>query len=610
MPPVREASTKPSAATVLPAPVACSNQKRLAALGSSAASAVGRPSSAARGSRPVQRLLVGLVLDELLGQLLLARDRRGGEHQRLVADAGAVRRAPVAVGAALRLGQQRRQRAGERVDLVGGQHRAVDQRRLVLGEQAVEAEQQRPAAAPLASTGRSWPSASSFRPSRARRAAGMPGASGHGRVLALEQEGLACERFGALEVVGRRKGCDRQGRCIRLSHEGSTNRRRGKPAYTLRTASSSRTAIGETSSGRLPGKHPIFKQTPATADAASATVCPDATSAGHSRRARARRRARRRAQPGGRRGQRRRPPGRRFDLAKAQRELAGAPAPLAALHDQSAQLLGGGRAAFRKRARELEGYPVVVNKWASWCAPCRTEFPIFQSGPSPRASGSPSSASTPATRRDPARERFLRASPLPVPVLRRPRGGRSPSRSRRRPTTRSRLLRRARASAYTHQGGYRTADLAADLAPRRQLGRALAEGIEHLGWRRTCERAARGPADGAERRSSRPAAPARPGGGFDRRAGRADRPASATPSSRATRTARRPRCGRCAPAAGRPTRPAGSCASVPNLFPARRARTRRAPARTPTPTSSRRRPRPARTRSSSTRPTPSPRSPT
>src|SRR3954447_23239914 len=39
MPPVREASTKPSAATVLPAPVACSNQKRLLAPGSSGLSA-------------------------------------------------------------------------------------------------------------------------------------------------------------------------------------------------------------------------------------------------------------------------------------------------------------------------------------------------------------------------------------------------------------------------------------------------------------------------------------------------------------------------------------------------------------------------------------------
>src|SRR3712207_2364971 len=38
-PPVREASTNPSAATVLPAPVACSNQNRRAAPGSSIASA-------------------------------------------------------------------------------------------------------------------------------------------------------------------------------------------------------------------------------------------------------------------------------------------------------------------------------------------------------------------------------------------------------------------------------------------------------------------------------------------------------------------------------------------------------------------------------------------
>ena len=28
--------------------------------------------------------------------------------------------------------------------------------------------------------------------------------------------------------------------------------------------------------------------------------------------------------------------------------------------------------------KELKGYPVVVNKWASWCGPCRAEFPFFQ----------------------------------------------------------------------------------------------------------------------------------------------------------------------------------------------------------------------------------------
>jgi thiol-disulfide isomerase/thioredoxin len=54
------------------------------------------------------------------------------------------------------------------------------------------------------------------------------------------------------------------------------------------------------------------------------------------------------------------------------------PPALASLHHQANQLLAGGRAAFHARLKGLEGYPVVVNKWASWCGPCQTEFPAFQ----------------------------------------------------------------------------------------------------------------------------------------------------------------------------------------------------------------------------------------
>jgi cytochrome c biogenesis protein CcmG, thiol:disulfide interchange protein DsbE len=152
-----------------------------------------------------------------------------------------------------------------------------------------------------------------------------------------------------------------------------------------------------------------------------------------------------------------------FDLAKAQRELVGAPAPLAALHAQSAQLLGGGRPAFRRRLAKLEGYPVVVNKWASWCAPCRTEFPIFQSESVAKGKRVAFLGLNAGDSRDPAR-RFLRASPLPFPSYVDPdeKIAKSIQAPANYPIT---VFFDARGrEVYTHQGGYRKqADLAADL---------------------------------------------------------------------------------------------------------------------------------------------------
>jgi len=65
---------------------------------------------------------------------------------------------------------------------------------------------------------------------------------------------------------------------------------------------------------------------------------------------------------------------------QAQRHaLQGSPAPLAALHAQAGRLVRGATPALlQKRLQGLTGHPVVVNDWASWCGPCRAEFPFFQ----------------------------------------------------------------------------------------------------------------------------------------------------------------------------------------------------------------------------------------
>jgi len=97
-----------------------------------------------------------------------------------------------------------------------------------------------------------------------------------------------------------------------------------------------------------------------------------------------------------------------------EKALAGAPAPLTALYEQGNALLDGGRDAYEQRLERLRGYPVVVNLWASWCGPCRFEFPWFQEATA-RYGKRIAFLGIDKEDSDDAAETFLREEPLPYP---------------------------------------------------------------------------------------------------------------------------------------------------------------------------------------------------
>jgi len=102
-----------------------------------------------------------------------------------------------------------------------------------------------------------------------------------------------------------------------------------------------------------------------------------------------------------------------------ERALAGAPAPLAELYAQANELLDGGAEAYGDRLAELRGYPIVVNKWASWCGPCRAEFPFFQELAAERGKRI-AFLGINSTDSDAAARTFLEELPVPYPSYRDP----------------------------------------------------------------------------------------------------------------------------------------------------------------------------------------------
>lgn len=96
--------------------------------------------------------------------------------------------------------------------------------------------------------------------------------------------------------------------------------------------------------------------------------------------------------------------------------IAEAPPALADLYEGGAELIDGGERAYDSTLAAVRDHPVVVNNWASWCGPCREEFPYFQSQAAEHLDRVAFLGVDSADAPD-AYETFLRDNPIPYPSV-------------------------------------------------------------------------------------------------------------------------------------------------------------------------------------------------
>jgi cytochrome c biogenesis protein CcmG/thiol:disulfide interchange protein DsbE len=83
------------------------------------------------------------------------------------------------------------------------------------------------------------------------------------------------------------------------------------------------------------------------------------------------------------------------------------------------RFLDGGPEAFEAYIAKQKGKPVVVNKWASWCGPCRAEFPFFGSQAKKRR-GEVAFVGVNSSDNGEDARKFLAEYPVPFPHFRDP----------------------------------------------------------------------------------------------------------------------------------------------------------------------------------------------